>query len=171
MNRKRSVTQGSVQRSRKRISTGNVSTSGRNVQTTNSSRTSGQLETQGFHVHFGTIVPRRYWGGCGYLQGPALLLAFELVEWIFVKHNTVLGLDISVDDTESGELAEDYWSLLSSWQDTTGSDQPRIENRREIETWKIRIYPTSKEREKLRKWMGIVRWMYNKVLETTGSLT
>ena len=35
MKRKRSVTQGSVQRNRKRISTGNANTSSRNVQTTN----------------------------------------------------------------------------------------------------------------------------------------
>ena len=35
--------------------------------------------------------------------------AFELVEWIFVKHDTkivVLGSDVNIDDTESGELAE-----------------------------------------------------------------
>ncbi|CAG8473242.1 3084_t:CDS:2 [Funneliformis caledonium] len=29
----------------------------------------------------------------------------------------------------------------------------------------ILIYPTPEEREKLRKWMGTVRWTYNKVLE------
>src|SRR5947207_11383180 len=45
MKRKRSVTQGSVQRNRKRILTGNANTSGRNVQATNSSRTSGQVST------------------------------------------------------------------------------------------------------------------------------
>ena len=46
------------------------------------------------------------------------------------------------------------------------SDQPRIENDEErLKTRKIRIYPTPKEREKLRKWMGTVRWTYNKVLE------
>lgn len=59
-----------------------------------------------------------------------------------------------------------YRSLLSSQQDTTGSDQPRIENDEEkLKTRKIRIYPTPEEREKLRKWMGTVRWTYNKVLE------
>ncbi len=51
-----------------------------------------------------------------------------------------------------------YWSLLSSQQDTIGSDQPRIENDEErLKTWKIWIYPIPKEREKLRKWMGTVK--------------
>ena len=42
--------------------------------------------------------------------------AFELVEWIFSKHDTkivVLGSDINVDDTESGELTEDLLSIVT----------------------------------------------------------
>src|SRR2546421_11991791 len=40
----------------------------------------------------------------------------DVVEWIFVKHDTkimVLGSDINVDDTESGELAEDLLSIVT----------------------------------------------------------
>jgi predicted site-specific integrase-resolvase len=42
--------------------------------------------------------------------------AFELVKWIFVKHDTkimVLGSDINIDDTESGELAEDLLLIVT----------------------------------------------------------
>ncbi|CAG8834775.1 21449_t:CDS:2, partial [Racocetra persica] len=38
-------------------------------------------------------------------------------------------------------------------------------DKEKLKTQKIQMYPTSKEREKLRKWMGTVRWTYNKVLE------
>ncbi|CAG8607104.1 9496_t:CDS:2 [Racocetra persica] len=59
-----------------------------------------------------------------------------------------------------------YPSLLSSQQDTMDSDQLRTGNDKEkLKTRKIQIYPTLEEREKLRKWMGTVRWTYNKVLE------
>ena len=59
-----------------------------------------------------------------------------------------------------------YQSLLSLQQDTTDSDQLKIENDEErLKTRKIRIYPTPEEREKLRKWMGTARWTYNKVLK------
>ena len=40
----------------------------------------------------------------------------ELVEWIFVKHNTkivVLSSNVNVDDTESGELAENLLSIVT----------------------------------------------------------
>ncbi|CAG8743094.1 5342_t:CDS:1, partial [Funneliformis caledonium] len=48
-----------------------------------------------------------------------------------------------------------YQTLLSSQQDTMGSNQSRIENVKErLKPRKIRIYPTPEEREKLRKWMG-----------------
>ena len=42
--------------------------------------------------------------------------AFELVEWIFVKHDTkivVLSSDVNIDDTESGELAENLLSIVT----------------------------------------------------------
>src|SRR5581483_11539455 len=115
MKRKRSVTQGSAQRSRKRISTGNASTSGRNVQTTNSSRTSDQVSTGNARVsrpfwnnHTKEVVVTRKDRLCHF--------AFKLVEWIFVKHDTkivVLGLDVNIDDTESGELAEVLLSIIT----------------------------------------------------------
>ncbi|CAB4478092.1 uncharacterized protein OCT59_007321 [Rhizophagus irregularis] len=57
MKRKRSVTQGSVQRSRKRISTGNQTEMSR-PRTHQGHRVRSQLETQGFHIHFETIVQR-----------------------------------------------------------------------------------------------------------------
>jgi len=135
-------------------------------------RVRSQLETQGFHVHFGTIVPRRYQEGCDYPQGPAgsaasllnlsngSLLSTIQRSWYSVRMSTLMIPNpVSLPRTY-------YQSLLSSQQDTTGSDQLRIENDEEkLKTRKIWIYPTPEEREKLRKWMGIVRWMYNKVLE------
>ncbi|GBB90970.1 hypothetical protein RclHR1_18030004 [Rhizophagus clarus] len=42
--------------------------------------------------------------------------AFELVEWILVKHNTkvmILNPNINIDDTKSGELAEDLLSIIT----------------------------------------------------------
>ncbi|CAG8768034.1 12453_t:CDS:2 [Dentiscutata erythropus] len=40
----------------------------------------------------------------------------------------------------------------------TGNDEERLKTR------EIRMYPTPEEREKLKRWMGTVRWTYNKVL-------
>ena len=108
MKRKRSVTQGSVQRNRKRISTGNANTSGRNVQATNSKGFTSILEQSYRGDIEEVVVTRKDWLCC---------FAFELVEWIFVKHNTkivVPSSDINVDDTESGELAEDLLSIVTT---------------------------------------------------------
>ena len=77
--------------------------------------------------------------------------AFELVEWIFSKHDTkivVLGSDVNIDIPNPVSLSRTYYqSLLSSRQDTMGSDQPKIENDEErLKTRKIRIYPTPEEK-------------------------
>ncbi|RHZ75209.1 hypothetical protein Glove_216g126 [Diversispora epigaea] len=59
-----------------------------------------------------------------------------------------------------------YQSLLSSQQDIMDLDQPRIiKDEKRLKTRKIRIYLTPEEKEKLKMWMGTVRWTYNKVLE------
>src|SRR5581483_11732526 len=173
MKRKRSVTQGSAQRSRKRISTGNASTSGRNVQTTNSSRTSDQVSTGNARVsrpfwnNNTEEISRRLWLPARTGSATSLLnlsngslLSTIQRSWYSVQTSTLM-----IPNPVS--LPRSYYqSLLSSRQDTMGSDQPKIENDEErLKTRKIRIYPMPEEREKLRKWMGTVRWTYNKVLE------
>ena len=174
MKRKRSVMQGSVQRSRKKISTGNVSTSSRNVQTTNSSRTLGQVSTGNARVlhpfwnNRTEEISRRLWlptrtGSAASLlnwsNGSLLSMIQRL--WYLVQTSILMILNpVSLPRTY-------YWLLLSLQQDTTGSDQPRIKNDKEkLKTQKIQIYPMPKEREKLRSgwklWGGhtikFLRW-------------
>ncbi|CAG8436474.1 8566_t:CDS:2 [Scutellospora calospora] len=63
--------------------------------------------------------------------------AYELVEWIFSKHDVklvVLGSDVGSNDPDTGELAEDLLSIVT-------------------------------EREKLKKWMGTAKWTYNRALD------
>src|SRR6185312_2996935 len=93
--------------------------------------------------------------------------AFELVEWIFSKHDTKIVVLGSLMIPNPVSLPRIYYqSLLSLQQDTTDSDQLKIENDEErLKTRKMQIYPTPEEREKLRKWMGTARWTYNKVLK------
>ncbi|CAG8817127.1 10009_t:CDS:2, partial [Cetraspora pellucida] len=69
--------------------------------------------------------------------------AYELVEWIFSKHEVklmVLNTDVGSNNPDTGELAEDLLSI-------------------------IRIYSTIQEKEKLMKWMNTARWTYKKALE------
>src|SRR6185436_12256750 len=93
--------------------------------------------------------------------------AFELVEWIFSKHDTkivVLGSDINVDDTESGELAEDLLSIVTIFtarHNGLRSAENR-KRRREIENKKDADLSHARRK---RKWMGSARWTYNKVLK------
>ncbi|RIB06787.1 hypothetical protein C2G38_2115293, partial [Gigaspora rosea] len=68
-----------------------------------------------------------------------------------------------------------YQSLLRQGSDQDENDdgkKMKTENDDEnddvegkkMKTRKIRMYPTLEEKEKLRKWIGTVRWTYNKVL-------
>src|ERR1044071_9935231 len=135
MKRKRSVTQGSAQRSRKRISTGNASTSGRNVQTTNSSRTSDQVSTGNARVshpfwnNHTEEISRRLWlpartgstASLLNLSNRSLLSTIQRL-WYSVWTSTLMIPNlVSLPRTY-------YQSLLSLQQDTTGSDQPRTKN-------------------------------------------
>lgn len=82
--------------------------------------------------------------------------AFELVEWIFVKHDTkivVLGSDINVDDTESGELAEDLLSIVTIFtarHNGLRSAENR-KRRREIENTKDTDLPNARRKRKAKK--------------------
>jgi len=155
MKRKRSVTQRSVQRSRKKTSIGNASTSGRSVQTMNSSRTSGQVSTGNARVS------RPFWRGdieevVVTRKDRLCRFTFELVEWIFVKHDTkivVLGSDVNIDDTESGELAKDLLSIVTIFtarHNGLRSAENR-KRRREIENTKDTDLPNARRKRKAKK--------------------
>jgi len=82
--------------------------------------------------------------------------AFELVEWIFSKHDTkivVLGSDINVDDTESGELAEDLLSIVTIF--TARHNGLRLaenrKRRREIENKKDTDLSNARRKRKAKK--------------------
>jgi|KBSSwiStaDraftv2_1062776.scaffolds.fasta_scaffold193444_3 putative resolvase len=82
--------------------------------------------------------------------------AFELVEWIFSKHDTkivVLGSDINVDDTESGELAEDLLSIVTIFtarHNGLRSAENR-KRRREIENKKDTDLSNARRKRKAKK--------------------
>jgi predicted site-specific integrase-resolvase len=82
--------------------------------------------------------------------------AFELVEWIFSKHDTkivVLGSDINVDDTESGELAEDLLSIVTIFtarHNGLRSAENR-KRRREIENTKDTDLSNARRKRKAKK--------------------
>jgi len=82
--------------------------------------------------------------------------AFELVEWIFSKHDTkivVLGSDINVDDTESGELAEDLLSIVTIFtarHNGLRSAENR-KRRREIENKKDADLSNARRKRKAKK--------------------
>ena len=148
----------SVQKSRKKILTGNASTSGRNVQTTNSSRTSDQVSTGNARVsrpfwnNHTEEISRRLWlpARTGSAASLLNLLNGSLLSTIQSSWNSVQTSTLMTPNPVS--LPKTYYrSLLSSWQDTMGSDQPRIKNDKEkLKTQKIQIYSISKEREKLK---------------------
>ena len=82
--------------------------------------------------------------------------AFELVEWIFVKYDTkimVLGSDINVDDTKSGELAEDILSIVTIFtarHNGLRSAENR-KRRREIENMKDTDLSNTRRKRKAKK--------------------
>ena len=85
--------------------------------------------------------------------------AFELVEWIFIKHDTkvvVLSSDINVDDTEPGELAEDLLLIVTIFTARhnglrSAENQKR---RREIENMKDTNLPNARRKRKAKKVNG-----------------
>lgn len=91
--------------------------------------------------------------------------AFELVEWIFVKHDIrVVVLSSDVDDTESSELAEDLLSIVTIFtvrHNGLRSAENR-KRRREIENTKDTDLSNARRKRKAKKVDG---WTYNKVLE------
>src|SRR5436305_857105 len=124
---------------------------GRNVQTTNSTGNTRVLRP--FWNNHTEEISRRLWlpartGSAALLlnwSNGSLLSTIQRL-WYLVQTSTlIIPNPVSL-------LRTYYQSLLSSQQDTTGSDQLRIENDEEkLKTQKIRIYLTPEEREKLRK--------------------
>ncbi|RHZ62219.1 hypothetical protein Glove_341g16 [Diversispora epigaea] len=111
MKRKRSATQKLAQKSKKRIP------SNRNIQITNS-ETSGQVSTK---QKCFTILERSYQGNNNEVvvtrKDRFYRFAYELVKWILSKNGTkimVLGSDVNIDKTKSGELAEDLLSIVTA---------------------------------------------------------
>ncbi|CAG8723819.1 1168_t:CDS:2, partial [Dentiscutata heterogama] len=85
--------------------------------------------------------------------------AYELVEWIFGKNDTkilVLGSDVNVDDTESGELAEDLLSIVTIFtarHNGLRSAQNR-KRRRETKNSKDTNVPNIGRKRKIKKMDG-----------------
>ena len=92
----------------------------------------------------------------GDIKDQLYCFAFKLVEWIFVKHDTkivVLSSDINIDDTESGELAEDLLSIVTIFtarHNGLRSAENR-KRRREIENTKDTDLPNTRRKRKAKK--------------------
>ena len=70
-------------------------------------------------------------------------------------------------EDEMIELMNDDDEKDDSKKKTTSSGgiRKKKEYQGEIRVRKVKVYPTTKQREKLNQWMGAVRWTYNRLVE------
>ena len=109
---------------------------------------------------FTSILEQLYWGDIEEVvvthKDWLCHFAFELVEWIFVKHNTkivVLGSDVNIDDTKSSELAEDLLSIVTIFMARHNGlrSAENWKRWREIENTKDMDLPNARRKRKAKK--------------------